>query len=235
MKALLDAGHAARRLHDRHRPDGRREPRRDGHPRPRRRRRPPAVDDPIHADRRPRRSCAGSLAPDGCVVKIAGIPGDQHEFEGTARVFDGEQDALQAVLTGQIDRRRRHRDPLGGPQGRPGHARDAGHDGGGQGRRARRDRRAADRRPLLGRHPRLLDRPRRPRGGRRRPDRPGRGRATRIRIDVPDRTLDLLVDDDELARRREAFTPLEPRYTRGVLAKYARTVSSGVRGRDHVV
>jgi dihydroxy-acid dehydratase len=52
----------------------------------------------------------------------------------------------------------------------------------------------------------------------------------RIRIDVASRTMDLLVDDAELATRREGWEPLPPRYTRGVLAKYARTVSSASLG-----
>jgi dihydroxy-acid dehydratase len=52
----------------------------------------------------------------------------------------------------------------------------------------------------------------------------------RVRIDIPNRTLDLLVDEAELARRREAFEPLPPRYTRGVLAKYAKLVGSASRG-----
>jgi dihydroxy-acid dehydratase len=52
----------------------------------------------------------------------------------------------------------------------------------------------------------------------------------RIRIDVPNRTMDLLVDEAELASRREGWEPLPPRYTRGVLAKYARTVSSASVG-----
>src|SRR5690606_23891027 len=44
----------------------------------------------------------GSLAPEGAVVKVAGIPPEQHEFEGPARVFDGETAAMEAVLTGQV-------------------------------------------------------------------------------------------------------------------------------------
>ena len=52
----------------------------------------------------------------------------------------------------------------------------------------------------------------------------------RIKIDIPNRTLDLLVDEAELTRRREAFEPLPPRYTRGVLAKYAKLVGSASRG-----
>ncbi len=49
-------------------------------------------------------------------------------------------------------------------------------------------------------------------------------------LDVPNRRLDLLVDDTELDRRRAEWQPLPPRYTRGALAKYARLVSSAARG-----
>ena len=52
----------------------------------------------------------------------------------------------------------------------------------------------------------------------------------RVRIDIPNRTLDLLVDDAELAQRREAFEPLPPRYERGVLAKYSKLVGSASKG-----
>lgn len=52
----------------------------------------------------------------------------------------------------------------------------------------------------------------------------------RVRIDIPNRTLDLLVDEDELLQRREAFRPLPPRYDRGVLAKYVKLVGSASQG-----
>jgi dihydroxy-acid dehydratase len=52
----------------------------------------------------------------------------------------------------------------------------------------------------------------------------------RIRIDIPNRTLDLLVDESELETRGAAFRPLPPRYTRGVLAKYTKLVGSASRG-----
>ena len=47
---------------------------------------------------------------------------------------------------------------------------------------------------------------------------------------MPGRRLDLVVPGDELARRRETWSPPPPRYTRGALEKYARTVSSAARG-----
>jgi len=52
----------------------------------------------------------------------------------------------------------------------------------------------------------------------------------RVRVDIRTRTLDLLVDEAELERRRAEFVPLPPRYDRGVLAKYARLVGSASRG-----
>ena len=52
----------------------------------------------------------------------------------------------------------------------------------------------------------------------------------RIRLDLSTRTLDLLVDSDELDRRRAGWKPLEPRYTTGVLGKYAKLVGSAAQG-----
>jgi dihydroxy-acid dehydratase len=52
----------------------------------------------------------------------------------------------------------------------------------------------------------------------------------RIRIDIGARTLDLLVEDDELEARRRAWQPLPGRYDRGVLYKYVRLVGSASRG-----
>jgi dihydroxy-acid dehydratase len=52
----------------------------------------------------------------------------------------------------------------------------------------------------------------------------------RIRVDIAGRTLDLLVDPDVLAARREGWQPLPHRYTRGVLAKYTRLVGSASEG-----
>ncbi len=186
------------------------------------------VDDPIH-EVGGLAILRGSLAPDGCVVKIAGIPGDRMEFEGTARVFDGEQDALQAVLTGQIVDGDviviRWEGPKGGPGMREMLATTAAVKGAGLGETVAL---LTDGRFSGATHGFSI--------GHVAPEAADGGpiglveEGDTIRIDVPNRTLDLLVDDDELARRREAFVPNEPRYTRGVLAKYARTVSSASVG-----
>ena len=52
----------------------------------------------------------------------------------------------------------------------------------------------------------------------------------RIRLDLDNRTLDVLVDEDELARRKQQWQPRKPRYTSGVLAKYAKLVGSAADG-----
>ncbi|MEN0130768.1 MAG: dihydroxy-acid dehydratase, partial [Brevundimonas sp.] len=52
----------------------------------------------------------------------------------------------------------------------------------------------------------------------------------RIRLDVANATLDLLVDAAELEARRDGWAPLPPTYTRGVLAKYAKLVQSASKG-----
>jgi dihydroxy-acid dehydratase len=52
----------------------------------------------------------------------------------------------------------------------------------------------------------------------------------RIRIDVPTKTLDVLVEEAELAKRREGWKPNPPRYTTGVLGKFAKLVQGADRG-----
>jgi len=171
----------------------------------------------------------GSLAPDGAVVKIAGLTAEQMQFEGPARVFDGESGAMEAVLTGQVQDGDviliRYEGPKGGPGMREMLAVTSAVKGAGLGATCAL---ITDGRFSGATHgfsighvaPEATD------GG---PIAFVRDGDT-IRIDVPSRRLDLLVDEDELARRREGWEPLPPRYTRGVLAKFARTVSSASEG-----
>ena len=51
-----------------------------------------------------------------------------------------------------------------------------------------------------------------------------------IRLDIPERTLNVKLTDEELARRRASWQPLPPKYTSGVLAKYAKLVSTASEG-----
>ena len=69
-------------------------------------------------------SCSGNLSPEGCVAKITGLKNPV--ITGPARVFDDEQSALAAIMAKKIVRRRRDGAALPGPEGRPGHAGDAG-------------------------------------------------------------------------------------------------------------
>ncbi|MFM8841221.1 MAG: dihydroxy-acid dehydratase [Actinomycetota bacterium] len=169
----------------------------------------------------------GSLAPDGAVVKNAGI--DVEKFEGPARVFDREQSAMEALENGTIQAGDvvviRYEGPKGGPGMREmlmitGAIKGAG----------------------LGKSVLLLTDGRFSGGstglcvGHIAPEAADGGPIALIkdgdlvRIDIPSRTLELLVDGSELAKRRENFSPLPPRYTRGVLHKYVKLVGSASRG-----
>jgi dihydroxy-acid dehydratase len=185
-----------------------------------------AMDDPIH------RTGGitilhGSLAPEGAVVKSAGF--EAQVFEGTARVFDGEQGAMDAVTEGTLKPLDvvviRYEGPKGGPGMREmlmvtGAIKGAG----------------------LGKDVLLLTDGRSSGGttglcvGHVAPEATDGGPIAlvqdgdRIRLDLDAGTLDLLVDADELDRRRAGWKPLEPRYTTGVLAKYAKLVGSAAQG-----
>ncbi len=186
------------------------------------------LDNPIHADGG-LAILRGTLAPEGAVVKVAGIADDLQTFEGPARVFDGETDAMEAVLTGQIVDGDviviRYEGPKGGPGMREMLAVTGAVKGAGLGSTVAL---LTDGRFSGATHgfsighvaPEATD------GGPIAFVREG----DRIRIDVPNRVMDVLVDDDELARRRDGWEPLPARYTHGVLAKYAKTVSSASVG-----
>lgn len=169
----------------------------------------------------------GSLAPEGAVVKSAGF--DSDVFEGTARVFDRERAAMDALQDGTITGGDvvviRYEGPKGGPGMREMLAITGAIKGAGLGKDVlllTDGRFSGGTTGLCVGHvaPEAVD------GGPIAHVRDG----DRIRLDVASGTLDLLVDDDEIARRAEGFEPLPPRYTRGVLAKYARLVGSASGG-----
>ncbi len=171
----------------------------------------------------------GSLAPDGAVVKVAGIPPEQHVFEGPARVFDGEQTAMEAVLTGGVVDGDviviRYEGPKGGPGMREMLAVTSAVKGAGLGASVAL---LTDGRFSGATHGFCI--------GHVAPEATDGGpialvaEGDVVRIDVPSRTIDVLVEEAELAARRETWAPLAPRYTRGVLAKYARNVTSASLG-----
>lgn len=169
----------------------------------------------------------GSLAPRGAVVKVAGIELDT--FEGPARVFDGEQGALEALFAHRIQKGDvvviRTEGPRGGP-----------------GMREMLQITAAIKGAGLGKDVLLITDGRFSGGttglciGHVAPESEDGGpiglvaEGDRIRVDVPARRLDVLVAEDEMARRASARQPFPPRYTTGVLAKYAHLVGSADRG-----
>ena len=169
----------------------------------------------------------GSLVPEGAVTKVAGVGVDV--FEGPARVFDREQGAMDALEDGTINAGDvvviRYEGPKGGPGMREmlmitGAIKGAG----------------------LGKSVLLITDGRFSGGttglcvGHVSPEAVDGGpialvkNGDLIRIDVKARTLDLLVDEKELAERRKSFKPLPPRYTYGVLSKYVKLVGSASRG-----
>ncbi len=169
----------------------------------------------------------GSLAPKGSVVKVAGI--DVDRFEGPARVFDGEDGAMEAILAGQIQAGDvvviRYEGPKGGPGMREMLAVTGAMKGAGRGGDAAL---ITDGRFSGGTHgfcvghvaPEAVD------GGPIAFVRDG----DRISIDTVNHSIDLQVDPEELARRRAEWKLPEPRYTSGVLAKYARLAQGAERG-----
>nr|WP_040775258.1 dihydroxy-acid dehydratase [Nocardia pneumoniae] len=169
----------------------------------------------------------GSLAPDGAVVKSAGFEFDV--FTGTARVFDGERAAMDALEDGTISAGDvvviRYEGPKGGPGMREMLAITAAIKGAGLGKDVlllTDGRFSGGTTGLCVGHvaPEAVD------GGPIAFVRDG----DPIRLDVAAGTLDLQVDPEELARRREGWKPLPPRYTRGVLAKYTKLVGSASIG-----
>ena len=160
MRELLDAGTARRRRADRDRQDGR------GEPRGRRRARPTSdVVKPIAEPISPTGGFAilrGSLAPEGCVAKMAGL--HDSAFKGPARVFDREEDAFDAVTHGRIVAGDVIVIRYEGPRGGPGMREMLAVHRGGERRRARGPRLPDHRRPVLGCDPRQHGRPHRSRG-----------------------------------------------------------------------
>ncbi|MFI7495929.1 dihydroxy-acid dehydratase [Kocuria sp. M4R2S49] len=169
----------------------------------------------------------GSLAPEGAVVKSAGF--DAEVFEGPARVFEREQAAMDALEAGEIQAGDvlviRYEGPKGGPGMREMLAITGAIKGAG-----------------LGKDVLLLTDGRFSGGttglciGHIAPEAVDAGPVAflrdgdRIRVDLAARSLDLLVDAEELAQRRSGWAPLRPQYEGGVLGKYVKLVRSASLG-----
>ena len=195
---------------------------------------PPALDDdvircldrPIHATGG-LTILKGSLAPEGAVVKSAGF--DETVFEGTARVFDGERAAMDALSAGRIAAGDvvviRYEGPKGGPGMREMLAITGAIKGAGLGKDVlllTDGRFSGGTTGLCVGHvaPEAVD------GGPIAFVRDG----DRITLDVLNRTLEVESTGDDWESRTEGWEPHPPKYTRGVLGKYAKTVSSAAHG-----
>jgi dihydroxy-acid dehydratase len=191
------------------------------------------LDRPLHVDGG-LAVLRGSLAPAGAVVKVAGLGGPaegnlEARFEGTARVFDGEQAAMAYVLERRLQAGDviviRYEGPKGGPGMREMLAVTAAVKGVGHGGDVAL---VTDGRFSGATHGLCV--------GHVAPEAVDGGPIAlvadgdRIVLDIPARRIDLDVDSAELERRRAELKHPEPRYTTGVLAKYAKLVSGAERG-----
>jgi dihydroxy-acid dehydratase len=169
----------------------------------------------------------GNLAPEGCVVKVAGHSITQHR--GPAKVFDSEEEAFAAVQAGKIKAGDvvviRYEGPRGGPGMREMLAVTAALVGAGLGDSVAL---LTDGRFSGATHGLMA--------GHVAPEAACGGpiaavqRDDMIAFDIPKRRLTMEVSEEEIRRRMTEWKPPQPRYSRGVMAKYARQVSSAAVG-----
>ena len=185
-----------------------------------------ALDNPLHTSGG-LSILHGSLAPEGAVVKTAGF--DAEIFEGTARVFDQEQPAMDAVLNGELRKGDvvviRYEGPKGGPGMREMLAITGAIKGAGIGKDVlliTDGRFSGGSTGLCIGHvaPEAVD------GGPIAFVKDG----DPIRVDIPNRTIDVDISDEELKRRRSEWTVPENPRLHGVLGKYAKLVHSASEG-----
>ena len=169
----------------------------------------------------------GNLAPEGCVVKVAGHERMMHQ--GPARVFDREEDAFQAVQKGRIQPNDvmviRYEGPKGGPGMREMLGVTAALVGAGLGDSVAL---LTDGRFSGATHGLMA--------GHVAPEAAHGGPVALVRdgdaivFDVESRRLDVMISEDEMSARRRQWVPPAPKYTTGVMAKYAKLVSSASEG-----
>ena len=171
----------------------------------------------------------GNLAPDGGVVKQSAVDPRMLVNEGRARVFEAEEEATRAILDGRIKAGDivviRYEGPRGGPGMREMLTPTSAIAGLG-----------LDKEVALLTDGRFSGGTRGAAIGHISPEAAEGGpialvqEGDRIKIDIPGKTLTLLVEEAELARRREAWRPPAPRIKHGYAARYSRMVSSGSQG-----
>jgi dihydroxy-acid dehydratase len=171
----------------------------------------------------------GNLAPEGAVVKQSAVAPEMLVNEGTARIFESEEEATEAILGGRIKSGDilvvRYEGPKAGPGMREMLTPTSAIAGMG-----------LDKEVALLTDGRFSGGTRGSAIGHISPEAADGGpiafiqEGDRIRIDVPNKTLTLLVDEAELAKRKESWRPPEPKIKHGYAARYSRMVSSGSTG-----
>lgn len=171
----------------------------------------------------------GNLAPEGAVVKQSAVSKGMMKFEGVAKVFDSEEDAMKTILAGKINRGDivviRYEGPKGGPGMREMLSPTAAITGMGlsesvalitDGRFS-----GGTRGPCIGHiSPEAME------GGPIAVIRNG----DRIRIDILKRKIDLMLSDKEIKKRLSNWRPPDPKIKKGYLSRYAKMVSSAGKG-----
>jgi dihydroxy-acid dehydratase len=186
------------------------------------------VDNPYH----PEGGMAvlkGNLAPDGSVIKQSAVSDKMRQFSGPARVYDSEDDAIRAILDGHMEGGEiiviRYEGPQGGPGMREMLNPTAALVGMGLGNEC-----------ALITDGRFSGGTRGPCIGHVSPEAAAGGLiglvedGDIIQIDIPDRSLTLQVEEEEIQRRREQWSPIPPKISTGYLARYAQMVTSAATG-----
>ncbi len=171
----------------------------------------------------------GNLAKDGCVIKTSGVAKECYIFEGTAKTFDSEEDAMEALENDKISEGDvvviRYEGPKGGPGMREMLAPTSLLAGKGLGKKC-----------ALITDGRFSGATRGICVGHICPEAANGGTIAlvkdgdKIRIDIPNRSIELLVDDNELQQRQAGLKPFDPKIKSGYLYKYAKNVQDASHG-----
>ena len=171
----------------------------------------------------------GNLAPNGCVVKRSAVAPEMQKHTGPARVFDSEEDAISSIYAGKIVPGDVVVIRYEGPKGGPGMREMLNPTSALAGMKL-------DKTVALITDGRFSGASRGASIGHVSPEAASGGtiglvhEGDRIEIDIPNASITLLVDEDELARRKAAYVQPEPKITTGWLSRYARMVASADEG-----
>ncbi|HEY4663054.1 MAG TPA: dihydroxy-acid dehydratase [Candidatus Humimicrobiaceae bacterium] len=171
----------------------------------------------------------GNLAPEGCVVKKSAVDPSMYDYKGKARVFDSEEESLEAIMNGKINSGDvvviRYEGPKGGPGMREMLAPTSAIAGIG-----------LDKEVALITDGRFSGATRGASIGHISPEAQAGGPICIVReedlieINIPERKINLLVSDEEIKERMKNWNPPEPKIKEGYLARYARLVTSAAEG-----